>query len=258
MSTIQFAFLITILTALFIIFGAFIGINIKTKNTKFLSLVLGFAGGIMLYLAFLEILPESLIILESKFGEDTGRVLSVVSFFSGIFLISLLDKIIPDFTTMTEEEKKLPFSCLYRVGVFSALTIGIHNIPEGFSTFMASMKSESLGISVGLAIGIHNITVGLAIGIPIFLATKSKIKALFFSSLSASLTVLGGGIAYYFIGSILDDSLFGIVFSLIAGMMVFIALDEILPTAEKYGDHHLVIYGIIGGMLLTAISMIIH
>lgn len=258
MSTIQFAFLITILTALFIIFGTFIGINIKTKNTKLLSLILGFAGGIMLYLAFLEILPESLGILQGKFGEDKGRLFSIMSFFSGIFFISLLDKVIPDFTEMSEEEKKLPFSCLYRVGVFSALTIGIHNIPEGFSTFMAAMKSESLGISMGIAIGIHNITVGLAIGIPIFLATKSKSKSLFFSTLSSSMTVLGGVIAYYFIGNILDDSFFGIVFSLIAGMMVFIALDEILPTAEKYGDHHLVIYGIIGGMLLTAISMILH
>lgn len=257
MTTVTFAFFVTAMTSSFIVIGALIGVNIKSKDTKFLSLSLGFAGGIMLYLAFLEIIPESLLILKSQLGDEKGQFISAISFFLGILIISLLDKIIPDFTEISEQEKNLPFSCLYRIGIFSALTIGIHNIPEGFSTFMSALKSETLGISIGTAIGIHNITVGLAIAIPIFLATGSKVKALFFSSLSALSTLLGGYIAYYFIDKILDDFLFGIIFSLIGGMMVFISLDEILPTAEKYGDHHLVIYGIIGGMFVMCISILI-
>ena len=144
-----------------------------------------------------------------------------------------------------------------RMGVFTALAIAIHNFPEGLATFAAGLAEPEIAIPIAIAIAIHNIPEGIAVSIPIYYATKNKRKAFILSFLSGLAEPVGAVIGYFILYSFFSKTLFGILFGSVAGIMVFISLDELLPTAEKYGEHHLAIYGLIGGMAVMAISLLL-
>ena len=194
-----------------------------------------------------------------------GYVLTVVSFFAGIAVIALIDKLIPSYENphemnveqkikdSTDEQKKK----LMRMGMFSALAIGIHNFPEGLATFMSGLTNPTLGVSIAVAIAIHNIPEGLAVSAPIFYATKSRKKAFVWSFLSGLAEPIGALIGYFVLRSIFNEATFGVIFASVAGIMVYISLDELLPTAEEYGEHHLAIGGLIVGMFIMAVSLVL-
>ena len=154
-------------------------------------------------------------------------------------------------------EKKKKFKSLYKTGLVTALAIGIHNFPEGLATFFSALKDPSMGIAIAFAVAIHNIPEGIAVSIPIYYATGSKKQAFIYSFLSGVSEPLGGLIGYFFLKSFLGDTLIGCVFSSIAGVMVFISIDQLLPAAREYGEHHLSIYGLIAGMMVMAFSLIL-
>jgi ZIP family zinc transporter len=137
----------------------------------------------------------------------------------------------------------------------TAIIIAIHNFPEGMATFVSSIQRPSLGIAIAIAVAIHNIPEGISVAIPIYFATGDKKKALGWSLLSGLTEPLGALIAYLILLPLLNDTVFGVLFGAIAGIMVFISLDELLPTAEEYGEHHLSIYGLVAGMIVIAISL---
>jgi ZIP family zinc transporter len=143
------------------------------------------------------------------------------------------------------------------MGAFSALAIGIHNFPEGLATFMSGLSNPTLGISIAVAIAIHNIPEGLAVSAPVFYATKSRKKAFILSFLSGLAEPVGAIIGYFVLRSIFNDTTFGVIFAAVAGIMVYISLDELLPTAEVYGEHHLAIGGLIAGMIVMAASLLL-
>lgn len=143
------------------------------------------------------------------------------------------------------------------MGVFSALAIGIHNFPEGLATFMGGLSDPTLGISIAVAIAIHNIPEGLAVSAPIYYATKSRKKAFILSFLSGLAEPVGALIGYFLLKEFFNEITFGLVFAGVAGIMVYISLDELLPTAEEYGEHHLAIGGLIAGMLIMAVSLLL-
>jgi zinc transporter, ZIP family len=194
-----------------------------------------------------------------------GYVLTVVSFFAGIALIAIIDKLIPSYENphemnvqqkikdSTDEQKRK----LMRMGLFSALAIGIHNFPEGLATFMSGLTNPALGVSIAVAVAIHNIPEGLAVSAPIFYATKSRKKAFVLSFLSGFAEPIGALIGYFVLRSIFNETTFGIIFASVAGIMVYISLDELLPTAEEYGEHHLAIGGLIVGMFIMAVSLLL-
>jgi ZIP family zinc transporter len=194
-----------------------------------------------------------------------GYVWTVVSFFAGIALIALIDKLIPSYENPHEMnvEQKIKDSSeeqknkLMRMGMFSALAIGIHNFPEGLATFMSGLTNPTLGISIAVAIAIHNIPEGLAVSAPIFYATKSRKKAFVYSFLSGLAEPIGALLGYFILRSIFNETTFGVIFAAVAGIMVYISLDELLPTAEEYGEHHLAIGGLIIGMLVMAVSLLL-
>jgi ZIP family zinc transporter len=142
-----------------------------------------------------------------------------------------------------------------RMGLFSALAIGIHNFPEGLATFMAAVKDPALGISITIAIAIHNIPEGIAVSVPVYYSTKSRKKAFIYSFLSGLSEPVGAIIGFFLLKTIISDAAFGMVFAAVAGIMVYISLDELLPTAEEYAEHHVAITGLIAGMLIMAISL---
>ncbi|MEL7570251.1 MAG: zinc transporter ZupT, partial [Eubacteriaceae bacterium] len=146
---------------------------------------------------------------------------------------------------------------LLRLGMFSALAITIHNFPEGIATFSAALKDDMLGISIAIAVAIHNIPEGIAVSVPIYYSTGNRKKAFIYSFASGLSEPLGAIIGYFILRRFLNETMFGIVFAVVAGIMVYISLDELLPSAEKYGKHHLAIYGLILGMGVMAASLLI-
>ena len=142
------------------------------------------------------------------------------------------------------------------MGMFSALAIAIHNFPEGLATFMGALTDPTLGISIAVAVAIHNIPEGIAVSVPIYYATKNRKKAFWLSFLSGLAEPVGALIGYFVLRSIFNDSTFGLIFAGVAGIMIYISLDELLPTAEEYGEHHIAIGGMVGGMAVMAISLL--
>ena len=143
------------------------------------------------------------------------------------------------------------------MGMFSALAIAIHNFPEGLATFTSALQDPALGLSIAIAIAIHNIPEGIAVSVPLYYATGSKKKAFTLSFLSGLSEPVGALVGYILLFRYFNDIVFGLLFASVAGIMVFISLDELLPTAEKYGEHHLAIYGVIAGMLVMALSLLL-
>jgi ZIP family zinc transporter len=235
-------------------------------STKFLSVSLGLSAGVMIYVSFVELFPEAIHSLSGEYGENKAKWITVAGFFGGILLIGIIDKLIPSMDNPHEmrrveeidtEKNSKGKSKLMRVGVFTALAIAIHNFPEGMASFTATLIDPSLGIAIAVAVAIHNIPEGIAVSIPVFYATGNKKKAFWLSFLSGLAEPVGALAVWFILMPFLSESLMGIIFSVIAGIMVFISLDELLPAAEEYGEHHLSIYGLIAGMAIMAFSLLI-
>jgi len=144
-----------------------------------------------------------------------------------------------------------------RMGVFSALAIAIHNFPEGLATFIGALQYPAMGISIAVAVAIHNIPEGIAVSVPIYYATGSKKRAFFYSFLSGFAEPVGAVVGFFILKQFFSEATFGVVFAAVAGIMVYISLDELLPTAEEYGKHHVSIAGLIAGMLVIALSLVL-
>ena len=261
-----FAFGLTLFAGLSTGFGSALAFLARRTNTKFLSAALGFSAGVMIYVSFVEIFPKAKDSLVAELGSVGGYWVTVLAFFAGIALIAIIDKLVPSFENPHEvhraEEMDLPekaakFKKLYRMGLFTALAIAIHNFPEGLATFVSAVRDTKLGIAIAVAIAIHNVPEGIAVSIPIFYATGSRKKAFVYSFLSGLAEPVGALIGYAIFFSFFNDIVFGILFAAGAGIMVFISLDELLPTAGEYGEHHLSAYGLVAGMMVMAVSLLL-
>ena len=266
LQNVLFAFGLTLFAGLSTGFGSALAFLAKRTNTKFLSSALGFSAGVMIYVSFVEIFPKAKDSLVTELGRVRGYWVTVLAFFAGIALIAIIDKLVPSFENPHEvhraEEMDLPeraakFKKLYRMGLFTALAIAIHNFPEGLATFVSAVRDTKLGIAIAVAIAIHNVPEGIAVSIPIFYATGSRKKAFIYSFLSGLAEPVGALIGYAIFFSFFNDIVFGILFAAVAGIMVFISLDELLPTAGEYGEHHLAAYGLVAGMIVMAVSLLL-
>lgn len=264
-SNVLFAFMLTLFAGLATGIGGALSLLTKKTNTKFLSVALGFSAGVMIYVSFIEIFTEAQKSLISGLGVKNGNWATVGAFFLGIVLIAVIDKVIPEtenpheIHTVEEMDGKSDYhkSNLMRMGLFTAFAVGIHNFPEGIATFMAAINDPSLGVPIAIAIAIHNIPEGIAVAVPVFYATGSRKKAFGLSLLSGLAEPIGALVGYLILYPFLNDITFGIIFAAVAGIMVYISLDELLPSAREYGEHHLSIYGLISGMAIMAVSLLI-
>lgn len=263
MNTLLFAFGLTMFAGLSTGIGSAMAFFAKKTNIKFLCVSLGFSAGVMIYVSFVEIFQKAKICLINELGTVKGTWATVIGFFAGIAVIGLIDKMIPSYENPhemheVEEMRKnhLPAHKLYRMGMFAALAIAIHNFPEGFATFTAALKNPTLGIAIAVAIAIHNIPEGIAVSVPVYYATENRKKAFMLSFLSGLAEPVGAAIGYLILMNFLSDVVFGMTFASVAGIMVYISLDELLPSAQKYGEHHLSIFGLVGGMSVMAISLL--
>jgi len=263
------AFMLTAVAGLSTGIGSAIAFFAKHTHTKLLSYVLGFSAGVMIYVSFVEIFPSAINEFQQSFTPKKSLLYTILSFFGGMLIIALIDKFIPSFENphearsvedMENSGKKNKQKNLYRVGIFTALAVGIHNFPEGIATFMAAYHNPDVGIPIALAIAIHNIPEGIAVSVPIYYATANRKKAFFHSFLSGLSEPVGALLAFFilmpFLTSATAGPILGVILAAVAGIMVFISLDELLPTAEAYGEHHVSIYGITSGMAVMAISLL--
>tara|TARA_B100001939_G_scaffold344316_1_gene358548 strand:+ start:15696 stop:16523 length:828 start_codon:yes stop_codon:yes gene_type:complete len=262
-----FAFSLTLFAGLSTTFGVIFAFNKKIKKETLLPIGLGISAGVMIYVSFVEILPKSFVALNSVYDQSTANFYTTLSFFLGIGLMALIDYLIPkkdnpheykvDFNIDQKTKDETKKSSLMRLGIFSAIAIALHNFPEGLATFIAALKEPELGISIAVAIAIHNIPEGISVAIPIYQATGSKKKAFWYTFLSGFAEPLGALIGYLLLNQFFSDAMFGFLFSGVGGIMVYISLDELLPTAERFGKHHLAITGVIIGMIIMAISLLL-
>lgn len=270
MSNITIALLLTALAGLTTILGTVMLFFVDKNSTKILSAGLGFSAGAMILVSFIEIYPNALEELSSVYSDKRAFLISMASFFGGMLIIALIDKVLPEDDAnpheLYSEEEMEEFveqgevhqsSKLYKMGLFTALAIAIHNFPEGIATFMTSIENPSLGLPIAIAIAIHNIPEGMSVALPIYYATGSKSKAFFYSFISGIAEPIGGLAAYLIFFQRATAGVMGIILAAVAGIMVFISLDQLLPAAEEYGNHHLTIYGCIGGMAFMALSLIL-
>lgn len=256
--TILLAFLLTLFAGLSTGIGSLIALIAKRTNTNFLSFALGLSAGVMIYVSFMEMLPTSLSNLTSAFGEKLGTLYMILALFGGIALIALIDFMVPESSNpheMHEVEEMRSNKRLKHTGIITAITIGIHNFPEGIATFMSALNSIEIAIPITVAIAIHNIPEGIAVSVPIYHSTGSRTKAFWYSFTSGLAEPIGAIIAFLFLMPFWTPLLDAIILAVVAGIMIFISLDELLPSAEKYGKHHLSIIGLVLGMAVMALSL---
>ena len=257
------AFSLTLIAGLSTGIGSAMAFFAKKTNTNFLSVALGFSAGVMIYISFVELYAHGSESFIAYYGARTGSFYNFLFFMGGMLFIALIDRLVPSAENphevhfveeLNEDHKKKK---LMRTGLFSALVIGIHNFPEGVATFAAGLSDMTIAIPITIAIAIHNIPEGIAVSIPIYYATNSRKKAFWYSFSSGLAEPIGGVIGYFILRNYLNDLTLGATFSIIAGIMVFISLDELLPTAKEYGKPHAAIYGLIAGIAVMALSLIL-
>ena len=274
--------------------GSAIAFFAKRTDYRFLSLATGFSAGVMLYVSFVEIFIKGVDSLTQAYGDYWGHWVNAASFFAGIVVIGLIDNLIPsaenpheihpkgEMATLQEPTEALPFPRnpalpasrpdaahlqvhnhkLMRMGLFTALAIAIHNLPEGLATFLAALQDPSVGLAIAISVALHNIPEGISVSVPIYYATGKRRRAFVYSLLSGMAEPVGAMVAYGLLrlaigGGAVPPQLMGILFGGVAGIMVYISLDELLPTSRAYGKGHDSLLGLIGGMLVMSLSLLL-
>ncbi|ECH3456887.1 zinc transporter ZupT [Campylobacter jejuni] len=276
------AMLLTLFAGFSTAIGSIIAFFSRKDDLRVLSLGLGFSAGVMIYISFMEILPTALKDFKNHYDSHWAELLGLACFFGGILISLLIDKLIPEDVNPHEPKEDLSelkicplpqkgqnppkfhpgeklhqinTKALKRTGIFTALAIAIHNFPEGFATFISSLDNLTLGIAIAIAVAIHNFPEGLAVSLPIYHATGDKKKAFIYSALSGLAEPLGAFVGALILLPFIGDLTLAISFAVIAGIMVFISLDELLPAAKTYDKAHDSLYGLIVGMAIMALSL---
>ena len=249
-----FAFSLTLLTGLSTGIGSLIAFFLKKENFKFLSFMLGFSAGVMIYVSFTTLLPEAETLLKKSYTPKLTLLISNLAFFGGIFLATMIDKLVPEPHEISEKTP-VETTKLLKTGIFVAIILAIHNFPEGLSTFISALTETSIGYSVALAMALHNIPEGIAVSIPIFYATGSAKKAFAFSFLSGLIEPVGAIFGYFILLPLISHQLMGSIFAFIAGIMIYISFASLYPLAQKTANGKLSIHGLFAGFLVMAICL---
>ena len=263
-----FAFLVTLGAGLATAVGAAVGLFARHTNRQFLALALGFSAGVMIYVSFVEILPKAGDYIAQGVSDITGAVTTAGAFLAGLAGMAIMYRVIPDLEhpELTNPSTKLPGEeqpvlvadrMLSTAGLGVALAVTLHNFPEGMATFFLTLDDPQVGLSVALAIAIHNIPEGIAVVVPIYYATRNRSLAFGFGALSGLAEPLGAIIGYAVLQPFITDYVLGVVFAAMAGIMVYISIDSLLPAARQYGNAQLALYGMIAGMAVMAGSLVL-
>lgn len=245
MENVTTAFIFTTLAGLCTGIGSLIAFIIPKPKLTYLSVLLGFAAGAMIYISFVELLSISI--------ESIGFLAANTAFFMGMLVIYFVDQAIPHvhLDTLPDGRQRR----FHKAARFTAIGIAIHNFPEGMAVLATTLSSADLGLTMAVAIAIHNIPEGIAVSVPIYYATGNRKKAFAYSFLSGVSEPIGAVLCYVLLFQFLTPMVLGIILAAVGGIMVFICFDELIPIAIKYGDEHLMLSGMLSGMAIMALSL---
>ena len=267
------AFLLTLLSGLATGAGSFIALLSKKTTPRFLSISLGFSAGVMIFVSLVELFNEARSQLSLIWGERGAYWGAIGGFLFGMGLIATIDRLVPAAVNPHEarateaarfeashlqacdEYPGMKKGRLLRTGLLTAIVVALHNLPEGVATFFAALQDRQLGVTIALAVAIHNIPEGIAISVPVYYSTGSRAKAFWYSFASGLSEPIGAILGYLLLMPLLGGPTFGIVLASVSGIMIYISLDELLPSAREYGKSHLAMLGLAGGMGVMAISL---
>lgn len=269
-ANIGIAFLLTLMAGLATGLGSAIAFFATHTNYRLLSVATGFSAGVMLYVSFTEILGKAGKALAEDFGVRTGNWLTSASFFCGIAVILAIDRFVPQAENPHEvrsegEVRNIHADSpavqsdprLLRMGLLTALAIGIHNFPEGMATFVAALQDPGVGLAIAIAIALHNIPEGISVSVPIFYSTGRRSTAFMYSFISGLAEPVGALVGFVVLMPILSPSVMGVLFGAVAGIMVYISLDQLLPTSRAYGKGHDSLFGLLSGMATMSLSLLL-
>ena len=249
-----YALLLSIIAGMATLIGAIIVIIIKKENKKFISASLGFASGIMISVSMLELFSKSNELITNSTNTLLGAIISTICLAFGMFITFLINHFVQD---ENKAVNNLSNNKLLATGIVSMLVIALHNFPEGIATFMSSYGNTALGISITIAIAMHNIPEGITVALPIYLSTNSKKKAFLYTFLSGITEPLGAILAFLILRYFLTDLLLGAIFGIVGGIMIYIAVDDLIPTSRKYGyDGIALIFTLLGICIMPLTSII--
>lgn len=251
----------------------------KKLSSNFLAGALGLSAGVMIFISLAELYPEAQAAMGQIWDGRSGAAFVLIAFFFGMGLITLIDFLIPEYenpheasgltldtrnaaTRMISHAGHEGREALHKLGIMSAIAIAVHNFPEGMATFIGALNDPQMGAGITFAIAVHNIPEGIAVAIPIYYATQSKGKALLYATISGLTEPVGAAICYGLsaLAGITIESggtAFPLILAAVSGIMIYISLDELLPTAEKYGKHHIAVAGVVAGMAIMGISLLL-
>ena len=244
--------------------GSLMAFFTKATNTRVLSGALGLSAGVMVYVSFMELIPEALDGIEIVYPGKEGMIYVLLVFFIGMGIIAAIDFFIPEDENPHEFHfvndaggNGKPKERLKRTGLMLALAIGIHNFPEGMATFVSALDGLDVALPIVIAIAIHNIPEGIAVSVPIYHSTGSRRKALWYSTMTGLAEPVGALFGMLFLLPFWTPTVGALLLAAVAGIMVYISFDELLPGAEEYGHHHFAIGGVILGMVVMAFSLLL-
>ncbi|GAA2002153.1 zinc transporter ZupT [Brevibacterium samyangense] len=283
MNSLAVAFLLTLGAGLATGLGGLAAVLVPAERRRsgvFLGTALGFSAGVMVYVSFVEILPQGIVTIGETHGPRTATALAVAAFFAGILATAVIDRLVPArmdphpqmaggrAPDAAAEAPRTPAPsphsghdphrrALLRTGMFTAFALALHNFPEGFATFLTSLQDAAVAIPIVVAIAVHNIPEGIAVAVPIHHATGSKRKALGLSFLSGLAEPAGAVIGYLLLAPFITPTSLGMVLAAVAGVMVFLSFDQLLPTAQRMSTHRWSMYGLLAGMAVMAVSLVL-
>lgn len=266
-SAVLLAFVVTLGAGLATGIGSAIAFFTHHTNKAFFAVSMGFSAGVMIYLSFAEILPKATNYISSQVDGITSTAIAAGALVAGMILMAIIDALVPSGNNPHENtevelldqaaKEQVESKKLLRMGVFVALAIAIHNFPEGLATFLLVLDDPKIGIALAIAVALHNIPEGIAVSVPVYYATKSRVKAFRLSFLSGLAEPAGAIIGYLLLAQFLNDFVLGVLFAMVAGVMVFLAIDTLLPTARGSSRGHLTVYGVIAGIATMAASLVL-
>lgn len=248
MNNINLAIALTTISGFSTLLGIiFIFIKFNNPN-KFIASSLGFSAGVMITISIFDLLPNSLKLLNSY--SFYSLIICIVSIIMGILLTMAIDYFLPENLENLNNKK------LYKVGIMSLFAITLHNIPEGIATFIITSQDIKLGISFTIGILMHNIPEGISIAVPIYYATKSKMTAIFFTFISSLSELFGAILAFLLLDKFINDTVLGLLFALIVGIMLCISTCKLLPLSFKYNFKKISLLSMLIGIFFILIKLV--
>lgn len=250
------ALVLSVLAGMSTMLGAVIIFVAKDRSKRLISVSLGFAAGIMISVSTMDLYPNALALFQKTY-DMRGSVLMAVAFLAvGILLAFGLDHFVPH-EEYDAQSGEAPHKDLFRVGFVSMMAIALHNFPEGIATFMAGYDDLALGISIAVAISLHNIPEGIAVAMPVYYATGDKGRALKYTLYSALAEPVGAVLAFLVLRPFITGPVLAAVFAGISGIMIYISVEELIPSSRQYGYDRSALVATLIGFCLMPLTHII-